>query len=626
MLNRLNRSALVALFCTTTAFACGGSEGSRSLLDNPELQRVVELQTARDARGLVELLDARSAAVRARAAYALASVQEQTAGTALIQALRDDDAVVRAQAAFALGQLPQMSGAVEAALLERLGADPDTVVRVRAVEALGKVGRPSASDALARVDPAGPVGAAAALALTRMLARGTHSPAGLDALVARLGDARPEVRRDAAWGFGHSFQPGMWQDRRAAVYAALDGYDKGDEAAADLLRALGWVQDVAERVRLIDWLRTSTDWKIRVAAAEAMLSTPHAAERAALFEALTDSAVQVRVAAATSLGARPLPPPDLDRIEAWLAAHPDEPHVVGPLLTPLAYGGRARPILAWIARVPPDDPVRWRHAIAAADKLAGDEAIRVLATASRSEIPAVSGNAAQTLALRWAQGDRGSAGAREVFYQAFTEGLQRRDPMTAPILAEVLTDTVFRAMGSDAVIAGAGPVAEPLVPPLTMPDWTLAKELGDQPHLVLEMDAGTIVAELNAAEAPISVQTVARLAREGRFDGVPFHRVVPAFMAQGGDYTRRDGTGRPGFRLPTEITPLRYLRGTLGMARFEKDTESSQFFITQALQPHLDGGYTAFGRVLEGMDVVDGILEGDRIVRARVEPAPAAAP
>jgi cyclophilin family peptidyl-prolyl cis-trans isomerase/HEAT repeat protein len=607
-----------------TFLACSGSEGSPSLFDNAELQRVVELQTARDGSALANLLDDRSPTVRARAALALASVQDQTTARALVEAFGDDDPSVRAHAAFALGQLPQMSGAVESALLERVASDPDTTVRVRAVEALGKVGRPTASDALARLDPQGPVGAAAATSLARMLARGTQSPAGLSALVARLVDERPEVRRDAAWGIGHAFQPGFWQDERAAVYAALDGYDKGDEAAADLLRSLAFVQDPAARRRLVDWLATSRDWKIRVAAAEAMLASPHLPERAALFAALADSVVQVRIAAAGSLGARPLTPPELDRIEAWLAAHTDERQVGGPLLAPLAYAARARPILAWIAAVPAEDAVGWRHAIAAADKLPGDEAIRALATATRSEIPAVSGNATQTLALRWAQGDRGSAAARAVFYDAFTTGLRRRDPMTAPILAEVLTDSVFRALGSDAVIAEAGPIAEPPVPPLTMPDWTLARELGARPRLVLETDAGEIVAELDAVEAPVTVQSIARLAREGRYDGVPFHRVVPAFMAQGGDYTRGDGTGDPGFRLPTEITTQRYLRGILGMARFDKDTESSQFFITQSMQPHLDGGYTAFGRVVEGMDVVDRILEGVRIVRARVEPGPGA--
>jgi peptidylprolyl isomerase len=613
-------AALLIAGVGLVAVACASPEDPVSLLENPDLQRVVELQTARDGGALADLLGDRSAAVRARAAFALASVQDQNASTALIEVLGDDDATVRANAAFALGQLPQMSGAVESALLEHLASDPDTLVRIRAAEALGKVGRPTASDALARVEPNGSVGAAAALALARMLARGTHSPAGLDALVARLVDARPEVRRDAAWGIGHSFQPGLWQDHRDRVFAALDAYDRADEAAGDLLRALGWIQDPTARARIVDWLQRSTEWKVRVAAAEALAGARAPAERAALARALDDEAVQVRIAAATSLSAATPTAAELDHLQGWIAAHSDEPHVAGPLLLPLAAAGRARPVLDWIASAPPGDAVRGRHAIAAAAALPGDEAIAALGAASRSEIAAISGAATQSLALRWVQGDRGSPAARTVFYQAFVDGLRRRDAMLAPLIAEVLTDSIFESMGSAAVRAELGPIAEPSVAPMTSPDWTLLEELGERPRLRLETELGAIVAELDAAEAPLSVQSLARLAREGRLDGVPFHRVVPAFMVQGGDYTRGDGSGDPGFRLPTEITTARYLRGTLGMARFDKDTESSQFFITQSMQPHLDGGYTAFGRVVEGMDVVDRILEGHRIVRARVEP------
>src|SRR5688500_3908608 len=154
---------------------CGG-DSSSGLLSSRDLQAVVELQTARDGGALARLLADRSPAVRARAALALGSVQDQTAAPALIEALGDEDPLVRAHAAFALG---------------------------------------------------------------RMLARGTHSPAGLAALAERLTDPRPEVRRDAAWGFGQAFQPGLWQAQRPAVLAALDGYDKAEPAANGLLRGLG---------------------------------------------------------------------------------------------------------------------------------------------------------------------------------------------------------------------------------------------------------------------------------------------------------------------------------------------------------------------------------------------------
>ena len=620
------RLAPIAVLPLVFLVACGGSDRSSRLLESPELQSVVGLQTARDGRELADLLTDRNASVRSRAALALASVQDQGAAPALISALGDDDPVVRAQAAFALGQLPQLSSAVETALIERLRSEAEATAQRSVAEALGKVGRRAASDALARVQPAGALGADATLALARLLARGELSPAGLDALIARLTDGDAEVRQNAAWGFANAFQPGLWRERREEVYRALDGYAETDAAAAHLLRALGSVPERAARGRLIHWLGASPDWRIRAAAADGLTGSRTTPEQTALLAALTDSSTLVRIAAASALAAAPLGQAELDRVEAWVAAHMDDPHVAGTLALGLALGGRARPVLAWIRASPGNDRVRWRHAVEAAAVLPGDDAIRVLAGASRSEVPAIAGAAQQALALRWVQGDRGSAAASALYYDAFVDGLRGRDPVTAPLLAEVLTDAVFRGMGSAAVLSEVGAVAEP--PPLPFPalDWTRLGELGPSPRLTLETERGTIVIELLTEEAPATVQSLARLAGAGRLDGVPFHRVVPNFMVQGGDVTRGDGLGDPGFRLPSELTHLRYLRGTLGMARLDKDSETSQFFITQSMQPHLDGGYTAFGRVVEGLDVVDGILEGDRIVRARVEPGARAAP
>ena len=128
------------------------------------------------------------------------------------------------------------------------------------------------------------------------------------------------------------------------------------------------------------------------------------------------------------------------------------------------------------------------------------------------------------------------------------------------------------------------------------PGFTIDLQQKDN-RIVLETDRGAITIEMLPEQAPLTVQMVARLAGEGRYDGVPFHRVLPNFMAQGGDVARGDGLGDPGFRIPSELTHLRYERGTVGMARAEKDTEGAQFFLALSIQPHLDGAYSAFGRV-----------------------------
>jgi len=137
-------------------------------------------------------------------------------------------------------------------------------------------------------------------------------------------------------------------------------------------------------------------------------------------------------------------------------------------------------------------------------------------------------------------------------------------------------------------------------------------------RLVFRTVKGDITVRLDVDEAPLTSGNLYALARKGYFNGVTFHRVVPDFVAQGGD-PRGDGEGGPGYSIRCEMTRRPYRRGTVGMALAGKDTGGSQFFFTHAPQPHLDGRYTAFGEVVSGMDVVDALLEGDIIREVRVE-------
>ncbi len=125
-------------------------------------------------------------------------------------------------------------------------------------------------------------------------------------------------------------------------------------------------------------------------------------------------------------------------------------------------------------------------------------------------------------------------------------------------------------------------------------------------------DRGDIVVELFADKAPQTVNNFVFLAREGFYDGVTFHRVIPGFMAQGGDPTG-SGRGGPGYRFEDEFhADLRHDGpGVLSMANAGPGTNGSQFFITQGPTPHLDDRHTVFGRVVEGMDVVLDIPERD---------------
>lgn len=136
---------------------------------------------------------------------------------------------------------------------------------------------------------------------------------------------------------------------------------------------------------------------------------------------------------------------------------------------------------------------------------------------------------------------------------------------------------------------------------------------------IIETDKGTIEIELFPNEAPGTVANFEKLIEEGFYDGLTFHRVIPDFVIQGG-CPNGNGTGGPGYTIKceTEGNPHKHGRGALSMAHAGKDTGGSQFFITHSPQPHLDGVHTVFGKVIKGMDVVDKIQQGDKMLKLEV--------
>jgi cyclophilin family peptidyl-prolyl cis-trans isomerase/HEAT repeat protein len=149
--------------------------------------------------------------------------------------------------------------------------------------------------------------------------------------------------------------------------------------------------------------------------------------------------------------------------------------------------------------------------------------------------------------------------------------------------------------------------------------------IGKQATATVTTNKGSFTIALLPEDAPLNVDNFIQLARRGYFNGITFHRVVPNFVIQGGD-PRGDGNGGPGYQIRCEINEVPYERGAVGMALSGKDTGGSQWFVTHSPQPHLDGGYTVFGNVISGMDVVDRIARGDVITRIAVTERPRVTP
>ncbi|MFC1909327.1 peptidylprolyl isomerase [Chloroflexota bacterium] len=197
----------------------------------------------------------------------------------------------------------------------------------------------------------------------------------------------------------------------------------------------------------------------------------------------------------------------------------------------------------------------------------------------------------------------------------------------------ILTTLSAVSCGSSAVEPAQPPASSPAPatpsqpksysspPPMTI-------DPGKEYAAIIETEKGKMVFELFAEGVPVTVNNFVFLAREGFYDGSTFHRVIPGFMAQGGDPT---GTGRgdPGYRFDDEFTGHRHVTGTLSMANAGPNTNGCQFFITFAPQPGLDGKHSVFGQIVEGMDVLQTLttrdpnknpdFEGDRIIRIVIQ-------
>ncbi|HEY3373499.1 MAG TPA: peptidylprolyl isomerase [Candidatus Aquicultor sp.] len=183
--------------------------------------------------------------------------------------------------------------------------------------------------------------------------------------------------------------------------------------------------------------------------------------------------------------------------------------------------------------------------------------------------------------------------------------------------------TVDTASQADATSSTEVPTTEAATPSTTV---TPAKAAG--PRVVIETNKGKIVFDMRPDKAPETVANFVKLANKGFYNGTKWHRVEPGFVIQGGDplskdsLPQNDGTGGPGYTIKAEFNDLQHLTGTVAMARSQDpDSAGSQFYICLGPQPNLDGQYTVFGQVVEGMDVVNSIQVGDVMNKVYIEKA-----
>ncbi|MBN1504288.1 MAG: HEAT repeat domain-containing protein [Candidatus Eisenbacteria bacterium] len=620
-----------------------------------KLRRIAALEDARaDASVVAAYLSDEDATVRARAALALGRLQDSTSVPALGGLIGDPSDEVRANAAFALGQMYSVSAAAH---LTTLAADRSGAVKSAAVEALGKTRSRDAVRPLIRILGSHQEDLASRAALSLAF---VGDSTALPALWKAAGSRDEETRWHVAYALEN-----IPHARSLRVLTKLAG-DRSWLARSYAARALGKIPS-DDAAAVLDRLTTDDDWHVRVNAARSLGAFPASVGVPHLAAMLDDRSFQVRAAACSALGRLAsgdaadfitrltFDSSPLVRAEAIRALILSNKQAVQTLMDQLlrrdewfvraslyeALGeAKVDGALGMLeAAFRTDTDVRARAAaVVGAGKLRGRDALSFLQQACSDSDFVVVACACEAL------GEAGEPRASVTLLDTYEKWKNVPEPDVRIAAVEALTR--LRAVGAleayrEALYDGdlrlrrtayeafnelwGRRVADSLWalsqaafrPPTDVPaDYDAATD-SYTGRATLATDKGEIVIQLLGRAAPNTVRNFVRLVERGYYNGLTFHRVVPNFVIQDG-CPRGDGWGGPGHSIRCEINMERYSAGTVGMALSGKDTGGSQFFITHSPQPHLDGRYTVFGRVVEGMDVVDKIDRGVRIEEIRL--------
>ncbi len=612
--------------------------------------------------------------VRARAYRALGRLQDPDLLDTLAKGLNDGDPAVRAEAAFDLGQL--FDASAEPALTAALKREQASTVRARLVEALGKCGTEASVDTLADLlaAPDTSVAQAAAVALGALGVRGV----GLDKAGTRLDAALRSDNSGLAWRAAFAVQRGKVANTRSGLARAVRSADpltriyaaravgalglrrmgemlvpllgdsdwrvrvealKGIAATKDelqaaqcalllddpnenvVLTAINTMADFASAGALsrVTQFQTSSNWRYRAAYIRAQAKGSYDGAIPDLRAAMRDPDWRIRKAAAEGF-AEIQSPQALIVLETMI--NDDSPQVLTAVANALVVFPQREAVEYIRPLLQKDDPAVLTTAASAAGQRYDLDAVPQLLTVyGRLQSPV---DTETMTAILESLGTLLNVPAGTDTVGSLSDA-DREKAMALLEAARHDSDVNVARAAARALTGVTGKTVEPAVtethqvPPEFDLDLALDLESGHKrPTAEVVTGEGTVTLELLGDQAPGTVANFVTLAKRGYYNGLVFHRVVPDFVIQGGD-PHGDGWGGPGYAIRCEYNPVPYTTGTLGMALAGKDTGGSQFFITQSPQPHLDGKYTVFGRVVKGQDVVDRIQVGDVINEIRFQ-------
>jgi cyclophilin family peptidyl-prolyl cis-trans isomerase/HEAT repeat protein len=630
---------LLAVACQKPA---GKSRAAKNKFSDQNLRTLYTLQDERNASGLLTYFNSSIINHRKEAALALASVQDKATVPALSSLLSDPEPPVRKAAAFALGQIADSTA--ESQLVSAIDQESDSFVRAEMFEALGRCATRNGIAILAYFDtPDTVTQGGQAWGLYRAMLRKPLPEPALTKVARLLTREHPyQVRLAAAHTLARSGKADLRRYFTLLQEAARN--DKSAYVRAAATSALGKAK-MPESAEVLTFLAVSDpDYRVRLSAVRALKEQEYALSKPALLKALSDVHPHVGLTAAEVLAAKNQETADT----FWQAAllQPDwrtravllgaclkasqKPEPVRQHLTSLyrktsnVYEKGA--LLAALSNNPASYEFLKTETFSAKDPVISTYGIEALATLRKQpDFPeSLNTDFDQLLKNAIASSDVAIIGTAATllrepslnYRQTFTDVAFLKTAMAKLTLPRDVEPYIELQKTIAFLLEKPAPE-----PPKTQPkqpiDWKLVQRLSPDQKVLLKTSKGDITLQLYVEDAPGSVANFVQLLEKDFYNGKFFHRVVPNFVAQGGD-PRGDGWGGTDYTIRSDFADLHYLEGTVGMASAGKDTESCQWFITHNYVPHLDGRYSIFARVISGFEVVHKLQISDKIEKVEL--------
>lgn len=621
------------------------------------VRKIYDAKNNRNTQTLLTFLTHEKPEYRRLAALSFASVQDTSAKTQLFSSLNDIDEEVRINAAFALGQL--FDTLVEQQLIKAFESESSLVVQKNLLEAIGKCGTSKGLAYIAVLQKLDHTKiqylTGQSLALFRFAARGIYSEASSKIAVGLLGELHTDEVREFAANYFTRIKD---IDISAYIPKLIEIYKKEEdvEVKIPLIRAFGQAVTTETYTLLGEIIKSNkTDYREKINALLALRSFQYIDASSLVFLALEADNLNVQIAASEYFLANGAP----EGAERYftLAQKTENWRVRANLLNAaLKNSPQKISVSNYILELynnTDNDYEKGFLLLALANDSSQLQFISqqidyktttILNTYALEALTLICENSEQQI-FDSTTGTYSPSETFKILTQIFKEAVKSKDVAVISLaaialrnpdshfnstitnfqfLTEALNSCVlprdieaYNELQQTAAFFTNRPIEQKNGLQPQNIDWKIIAALKQNETVKIETTKGTIKIALLVNEAPATVSSFVKLIQEGYFNNKFFHRVVPNFVVQTG-CNRGDGWGSPDYSIRSEFSQLTYETGFVGMASAGKDTEGSQWFITNSPTPHLDGRYTIFAKLTDGLDVIENLEIGDKILNIEI--------